>query len=330
MENAATLEASNPRIVTIGGGTGQFAMLSSFMRFYESDPVDLTAVVSIADDGGSSGILRDERGVLPPGDILKCLLALSQLDDEAIEAFQFRSQYDKAKHTPGNLLLSNTQEKLGGDMTKAAAVVGRILRCAGTVLPVSNDLTTLRLTMPNGRVIDGESTLDLGVKFNGLRPNVSLVPPATITDASREAIDQADLVVVSPGSLYGSLAAVLVVNGVSEAIEQSRAKLAVVCNLVHEDGQTTNYSVSTYADEIRRFLGYYPDHVLYSTSPITNAQLQKAYAREGRTPVPYDKDTLANAPYDAIGGNFTSEGSLVRHSSRVARALIELARANML
>ncbi len=315
-----------PSIVVLGGGTGNHAVLSGLRQRSEQYPVDITALVSVADNGGSSGILRDEMGILPPGDLLKCLTALSNHPEDLRDFFNYRPVAGPAAgHPLGNLMLGAGQEKTGR-MTDAVRIASRILNISGTVLPISEDSYNLELEASTGQLISGESTLDTGIIFDKQRPEIRLTPKAEITDESAKAIENADLLVIAPGSLYGSLGAILTVDGVAEVIRDARAPLAYVCNLVGEQGQTDGFDVNDYVAEIERFLRRQRpvDYVLYSTH-TPNAELQKRYEAEGRSLVPFDVNRIAEASFDGIGANFTSEASFFRHdSSRIAGVLINM------
>jgi uncharacterized cofD-like protein len=322
-----TKTPTSPKIVVIGGGTGTFEILGG-LKTYTSN---LTALVSMADDGGSTGVLRDEYGVLPPGDIRKCLIALARVP-EMRDLFNYRYKDGSlAGHSFGNIFLS-TVEKMTGNFTEAIELADKVLNIAGRVLPVTLDNVALVIEEEGGRITRGQSKLNEDIVFETQRPQIRLEPDAHITPESREAILQADLVVIAPGSLYGSLAAVLVVNGVAEALVESKAKKIYICNLVNEYGQTDGFKVHDYAAEIERFLHNRVtlDYVLYNTHKPHPKLLDRYYAEEHRTWVEYNKTELAKQKYKAIGDDFvyqdpTQGTKFIRHNAdKTARTLLQL------
>ncbi|HEY5806209.1 MAG TPA: gluconeogenesis factor YvcK family protein [Candidatus Saccharimonadales bacterium] len=307
-----------PRIVIIGGGTGSFEILSGLKNYTPN----ITALVSMADDGGSTGLLRDEYGVLPPGDVRKCLVALSRAP-KMRDLFNYRYEGGSfAGHTFGNLFLSTVEKMAGNNFIGAIELASRMLNIVGRVVPVTLDNVTLVIEEENGRVVRGERNLDDDIHFKAQRPKIRLEPAAHITQEGREAILSADIVAIAPGSLYGSLAAVLVVDGVVEALKATKAQKVFICNLVTEHGQTDCFKVHDYAAEIERFLGGQVklDYVLYNTHKPQKELLSRYYADEQRTWIEYNTDALAKQHYTAIGDNFISEESghpttLIRHDA---------------
>lgn len=285
-----------PRIVVIGGGTGSFTLLSGL----KNHSSHLTALVSMADDGGSTGLLRDELGVLPPGDVRQCLVALSRTP-RMRELFNYRFDNGSlAGHAFGNLFLT-ALEKMTGSFGEAVEEAGRILDISGRVEPITLDKIRLVIETSNGDITKGE--------FNGSQcnfhghphPQVRLEPAATINPRAREAICEADMIVIAPGGLYTSLAPALVVAGVSEAIRESKAKKIYVCNLVTKPGQTDGFSVSDYVSEIERFLdGGRLDYVIYNNRPPSEKLLKK-YALDGEYPVKWDENDFMGKHYQARG-----------------------------
>ncbi len=317
-----------PNIVVIGGGTGTFGLLSGL----KDRTPHLTALVSMADDGGSTGMLRDEYDVLPPGDIRKALIALARTP-QMRNLFDYRfSDGGLAGHSFGNLFLS-TVEKMSDNFAHAVQLAGTLLNIQGQVLPITLDKVTLALH-DGDRTIRGEAKLSRGVTLQNPRPTVQLEPQAHITAEAKAAILDADAVVIAPGSLYSSLAAALVVDGVADALAASRAKKIFVCNLVSEHGQTDGFDVRDYAAEIERFLDNKVklDYVLYNTHE-PNPDLLQRYESEDRTWVSFDRAKLQHTHFTAVGDNFlspTNGGSrtLIRHDSdKVADTLLQIARS---
>ncbi len=298
--------AAQPNIVVIGGGTGSYTLLRSLKRLTPN----ITALVNMADDGGSTGVLRDELGVLPPGDVRQCLVALSEAPEELRDLFSYRFAKGSFEgHSFGNIFLSAV-EKMTDDFNDAVRIAGDVLRITGRVLPISLDNHQLVLTQAGQRVV-GQNQVS-NTKLIG-RPQLFLAPEANLNPVAAQAIAKADLVVIAPGLLYGSLVPALLVKGLAEALHQSAAKVAYVCNLVNNADQTPDFMAHDYAQEIERFItvgGHREgpgglDFVLYNTDIPDKGLLQK-YAVLREYPVLFDIDKLNAASYKAIPGNFLS------------------------
>lgn len=324
-----------PKIAVIGGGTGNFTLLKSL----KDKPCEVTALVNMADDGGSTGVLRDELGVLPPGDVRQCLVALSEASDELRTLFSFRFPEGGLQgHSFGNLFLS-ALELTTNDFSEAVRVASQVLRIRGTVLPITLEPATLVLERGNKQV-EGEYAITTTKLRKKELPKLSLQPNVAINPAAATALRDADLIVIAPGNLYGSLAPALLVSGVGQAIAGSKAKVAFVCNLVNKQHHTPDYDVCDYASEIERFIGGRKlDYVLYNTD-TPSKELLDAYALDEEFPVLVDADRLRNAHYHAIGGHFLShehedhnpndtriKRSLIRHDSEaIADVLLKLSK----
>lgn len=248
-----------PRVVVIGGGTG----LSNLLRGLKAYTNNITAIVTVGDDGGSSGRLREELGVLPPGDIRNCITALADEDKLVTELFRYRFESGQGLegHSFGNLFLTALCDITKGDMLEAARVASRVLNSCGQVLPSTLESITLVAELDDGRIIRGESTITgAKSKIKGLSCE-PVSPP--VTPEAKEAITNAELIVLGPGSLYTSIIPNLLVPGVCEAIQQSNAPKIYVCNVITQQGETDGYSV---ADHVR---------VLLKHAGITRATVEK-------------------------------------------------------
>lgn len=316
-------------IVVIGGGTGSYTLLSGLKSY----PMQLTALVSMTDDGGSTGVLRDEYGVLPPGDIRQCLVALSTTPSLR-DLFDYRfSDGTFGGHSFGNVFLS-TAEIMTGSFEKAVDLASEVLAVSGNVLPITTTNAMLVHTSPEGYKTVGEykiahSRLDE-------QPLLSLDPVATITPRAKRAIAQADIVVIAPGSLYGTLAPALLVDGVKQALTATSAKIVYVCNLVTKPKQTDDFKVHDYADEIERFIGAKCiDVVIYNTDEPPPSLLKK-YTHDGEYIVDFDLELMHKKHYKAVGvplidaqpvainaGDAIAHArTLIRHNSRVVAELL--------
>ncbi len=323
------------KIAVIGGGTGSFTLLSAL----KDHTTQLAALVNMADDGGSTGQLRDELGVLPPGDVRQCLVALSSTP-KLRELFNYRFDEGSLKgHAFGNLFLT-ALEKMTGSFSEGIELASTLLNITGIVEPITTTNVTLTMKNGAGKVTSGEFQIS-GMDFHGERPEFWLEPDATASPKALAAIAQADMVVIAPGNLYGSLAPALIVPGIGEALAKTKALTVYVCNLVTKPGQTDGFKVQDFASEIERLAGtQFLDAVLFNTQKPDD-ELLKKYAKAGELSVDYDSHILHDAPYVAAGAQLLSSAiwknsgndadpiaahrTLIRHDSQaVAVALLEL------
>lgn len=313
---------TDKKIVVIGGGTGSFVMLSALKKHTKH----LMAIVNMADDGGSTGVLRDELGALPPGDVRQCLVALSD-SPKLRDLFNYRFEEGTfGGHSFGNLLLT-ALEKTTGSFTEAVRVASKVLRIRGTVIPATLDDVRLKMEWPGSSVIlHGERVIDVEhFKNDPRKAELSLVPKPVVNKAAIEAIEEADLVVISAGDLYTSLGPLLVIDGIGRALHDTKALVVYVCNLVTKQGQTDGFTVSDHAAEIERFGDHdgFLDVVLYNQQEPSTELLER-YAEEGSAMVAVDSNKLENAPYRAIGADLL--GQLSEHDthevSKVPRTFI--------
>lgn len=269
------------KIVVIGGGSGSFMVLTGLRKH----PVDLSAVVTMSDDGGSTGVLRDELGVLPPGDVRQCLVALSQSSKTLRDLFNYRYDSGGLKgHSFGNIFIS-TLEKITGGFDSAVVEASRILRIKGYVLPVTLKNTRLIVALKNGKEIIGEKNIEL---YKGGFSNVKkiyLKPKPELNLKVLKAVQEADKIVISPGDLYTSLVPNFLVSGLSEAIAKSKAKVIYVVNLMTELGQTDNFTAKDYIFELERYVGKGIIKYAILNTELPDAKLLKKYARIGENPV---------------------------------------------
>lgn len=264
------------RIVVIGGGTGSFIVLSGLKKYVKH----ISALVSMVDDGGSTGTLRDELGVLPPGDARQCLVALSE-SPKVRELFNYRFEEGEglSGHSFGNLFLA-VLEKMTGSFADAVDMAGQVLDINGhCVIPTTLDKVTL-VVNDGEKDIRHEREIRMAT-FANQRPRAWLEPNAEPNPAALKAIAEADLIVISPGGLYESLGASLIIPGFGQALTQSPAKKIYVCNLMNQVRHTANFSVVDYADELERLAGVeFLDEVVYNTNMPSEVLLEK-YALEG-------------------------------------------------
>ena len=239
------------RVVVIGGGTGTFTVLQGLRKY----DLDLGAIISMADDGGSTGTLRDELGVLPPGDVRQCLLALSNSSNLLRHLMNYRFENGGLEgHSFGNLLLS-ALEKVTGSFEQAVHEAGRMLAIQGSVIPVTTHQVRLKMLLNDGAVLDGEGQVYTSRAIDQGYSKIYLEPAAQVNPRVVEAIMSADLVVLGPGGLYTSLVPSLLVEGLASALCATTARKVFVSNLMNKKGQTTGFKIKDYLLELERFIG---------------------------------------------------------------------------
>lgn len=312
-----------PKIVALGGGTG----LSTLLRGIKTYSANITAVVTVADDGGSSGRLRREIGVLPPGDIRNCLAALADEETLLAELFQYRFQGGTglSGHSFGNLFLAAMAD-ITGDLEQAVVASSQVLAVRGEVLPATLTDVTLWAELADGRRIQGESRI---AEARGKIVRVGCIP-ATPPPLPRviEAIAKAEVIVIGPGSLYTSVIPNLLVPDIVEAIARSPALRIYVCNIMTEPGETDGYTVSDHILAIDRACGDRPvfDAVVVQKSKPSARSLIR-YAQKQSHPVDLDLDVVERLGRQVILANIMSEdreSGMVRHDSlKLARTLAQ-------
>ena len=325
---------SSPRIVVIGGGTGSFTLLSELKHVTPY----ITAVVNMSDDGGSTGRLRDELGALPPGDIRQCLVALSNLA-EARDLFNIRFDTNGPldEHSLGNLILSGLEHHYGS-FEKAIETAAKLLQITGQVVPVTTTSHTLVL-QDGDQTVSGEFAVGHH-KFKHREVKLWHEPAARLRQTARTALLSADLIVIAPGNLYGSLLPALAVEGMPEALKTTKAKKVMVANLVTKPGQTDGWHITDYLKEIERYTGHGSiDAVLYNTKKPTSELLSR-YAANSELPVGTSstgfksyagaaefvgRSLLANRIASKAKGDKSMPRTLIRHdATKVTKSLMEL------
>ena len=306
------------KIVVIGGGTGTYTVLTGLK---DADDVELTAVVTMMDSGGSSGRLRDEFGQLPTGDVRQALVALSK-DQSALRAL-FSYRFNKGEglkgHSFGNLFLTTLAEVSGG-MEKALEEASKVLNIKGKVLPVTLSDANLVAEYENGLVVKGESDIDVPKHDGKLRiTKLYLEPRAAAFKKTLEAIEKADLIVIGPGDLYTSLIPNLVVPEVAQAICSSSAKKVYIVNLITKYGQTFGFKASDFVSEIERYLGDCLDFVLINNSSLPEEIIERYKAEEGSPVI----DDLTKSRFKIIRGDFLASDPIDKASGdKLKRSLI--------
>jgi uncharacterized cofD-like protein len=332
------------RVVAIGGGTGLSTLLRGLKRYVAtpsgSVPLtdswckdapclirELAAVVTVTDDGGSSGRLREDFKMLPPGDVRNCMVALSEDEHLLSRLFQFRfDQGDLQGHSFGNLFVAALSH-ITGDFAQAVQMSSQILATRGRIFPATNTDVTLAARMDDGSMVHGETNITASkqrIVELMLEPADAKPLPETL-----EAIAQADLVTLGPGSLYTSLITNLLVRGVPEAMAESRATRVYVCNLMTQANESLGLTAAQHIEKILSHAGGLNkpifDYALINTAPISQTLLAQ-YAREGQAPIDADLERVRSLGVEPVVGGFVHEGGVLRHDyDRVTEKLLELA-----
>jgi len=302
------MENSQKSVVVLGGGTGMPVLL----RGLKEQPIDLSAIVTVADDGGSSGRLRTEMSMPAPGDIRNVIAALSEVEPMLLQLFQHRFQNGKglSGHSMGNLLLA-AMTSVTGDFYNGIKEISRVLNVKGNIYPIANHNMFLHAEMTDGEIIAGESNIPLAnkvIKRVFLQPDPVLPLPEAV-----EAIKQADLIVIAPGSLYTSTMPNLVVPQIGDALRHTKGKVVYVCNVMTQAGETMNYTAADHIEAIRDHIGEdCVDSILVHNKPIAGEYREK-YAEENAEPVIYDTDRLIEMGLDII------EADIIDHSKKMLR-----------
>jgi len=336
-------QAKSLRVVCMGGGTGLSTLLRGLKRYVATPPGslplsnskckdtlctirELSAVVTVTDDGGSSGRLREDLKMLPPGDVRNCMVALSEDEHLLAKLFQFRfAQGELDGHSFGNLFVAALTH-ITGDFAQAVQMSSQILATRGRIYPATNVNVTLAALMDDGSIVRGETNITAShrqIVELMLDPADANPVPGTL-----DAIANADLITLGPGSLYTSLICNLLVRSIPEALAASKAIRVYVCNLMTQANESLGLTASQHIAKIMQHSNGVNlplfDYALINTAPISATLLEK-YAREGQTPIEADLDAIRALGVEPVTGNFVHEGGLLRHDpDRVTEAVMEL------
>ncbi len=317
-----------PKIVAIGGGTG----LSTMLRGIKKITNNITAIVTVGDDGGSSGRLREEMGILPPGDIRNCIAALADDDDIVTQLFQYRFKTGEGLegHSFGNLFIT-AMSAICGDMITAIKESSKVLLIRGKVIPATTDDMRLIAKMEDGSYVKGESQIpESGKKIVELSCEPSVCRPS---NEVLDAIHNADLIILGPGSLYTSIIPNLLVEGISDAIQNSKAKKVYICNIMTQPGETDNYSVSDHINAIFKHMQKSSMDPICNAKPFVDAvlinnqlpnNLAKKYEEKDSLPVEVDVNEIKKLGVEIVASKLIEDNKhgLVRHSpSRLAKSI---------
>lgn len=328
------MTTSTPRVVVMGGGTGTFTVLSALKH----DNVHLSAIVNMVDDGGSTGVLRDQFGTLPPGDVRQCLVALCSDSQLMRDLLNYRYSGGSLEgHAFGNLLLT-ALEKLTGSFADAVKAAGSLFKIEGDVIPVTINDVRLCLKKPDGQVVTGEKLVTQSFFQGRGKPQLFLRPEAVINPDAAAAIAAADMIVIGPGNLYSSLIPTLLVEGVTVALWASPGKKVFLSNLVTKPGQTTGFRAHDFLQEVEHYAGQGLFDYLVYNNVKPERQLLERYNQHDEQWVEFDEAAFVDRPYQAIGADLVShlpteqdahdtllERNLIRHDGeKLSRALLNV------
>lgn len=309
-----------PTVTVVGGGHG----LSVLLRGIKSATSNVTAVVTVADDGGSSGRLREELGIIPPGDLRNCLVALADTEPlmEKLFQYRFRGKSELAGHSFGNLFIAAMNE-VTGDVEKALQESSKVLAVKGQVLPASKEHVRLDAIMEDGTVVEGESHIpEVQKRIHRVR----LFPenPQPVQSALA-ALTAADAIILGPGSLYTSIMPNLLVSGVAEALHKSKAVKIYICNVMTQPGETDGYTASMHAKAIIDHGGKgVIDYMLVNSHPISS-EMQAYYAEKGAYPVEVDEEAINALGIGFVKADIINESDVIRHDpDKLCRSVMKM------
>ena len=309
-----------PSVTVVGGGHG----LSVLLRGIKSATSNVTAVVTVADDGGSSGRLREELGIIPPGDLRNCLVALADTEPlmEKLFQYRFRGESELAGHSFGNLFIAAMNE-VTGDVEKALRESSKVLAVKGQVLPASKDHVRLDAIMEDGTIVEGESNIpEVHKKIHRVRLFPEHVQPV---QSALDALTSADAIILGPGSLYTSIMPNLLVDGVAEALRKSKAVKIYICNVMTQPGETDGYTASMHAKAILDHGGKgVIDYMLVNSTPISS-DMQAFYAKKGAYPVEVDEDAINALGVGFVKADIINETDVIRHDpDKLSRSVMQM------
>lgn len=297
------------KITVLGGGTGTFVVLSGL----KNKPVDLGVIVTMMDSGGSTGRLRDQLGVLPPGDLRQCLVALSDAPLLWRKLFLYRFENGDLKgHNFGNIFLS-ALEKVSGDYEKVIKTVSYVLKTKGEVIPVTFEKTNLVAEYENGVVLDEETKIDNNFSEKSRIIKSYLNPEVKANPNAIKRLRQSDYIIVGPGDLYTSIIPVLLVGKIKETIKKSKAKIICILNLMTKGGQTANYTARDHLNDLSQYLGKQVDYILVNNGKIP-ADVLKWYINHDEKLV---QDNLGVQNKNIIREKFISQVKFSKENSDV-------------
>ena len=317
------LLVKGPKIVVIGGGTGLSTMLRG-LKYYTSN---ITAIVTVGDDGGGSGDLREDLGMLPPGDIRNCILALADTEPLMEDLLQYRFKDGRLKNQSfGNLFLA-AMAGISDNFEEAVQKMSSVLAVTGKVIPVTLDNMKLIARLQNGNIVEGESQIpEEAVRQNSRIEELMINPEnAKALKEALTAIKEADAIVMGPGSLYTSITSNLLVKDISKAVRKSNAIKIYISNIMTQPGETTGFKVSDHLKVLRKYGGKdIVDYVIVNTGEITE-ELKEKYSQEGAELVKLDVEDIKAMGIKIVGENLVkiNKGTVKHDSDKLAEVLAD-------
>lgn len=307
----------------LGGGTGMPVLL----RGLKKRPIDLTTIVTVADDGGSTGRLKENIDIPAPGDIRNTIAALSNVDEELEKLFQYRFESNKELegHALGNIVLV-AMSAMTGDFYEGIKKVSELFRVTGKIYPIVNQPVVLHAEMTDGKVVSGESKIQLAHK----KINRVYLTPGNVKPMKEviNAVLKADLIIISPGSLYTSILPNLIIRDMVDALRRTSAKVLYVCNVMTQDGETDDYTVLDHVQAISKHVGFQIlDSIIVHNEPII-AEVKERYKAENAVPVLYDKEHLTDLGIEVIEENIVEywEGTIRHNTIKLAELIYGIAK----
>jgi len=312
-----------PKVVVLGGGTGMPILLRGLKQY----PIDLSTIVTVADDGGSTGRLRQDMETPAPGDIRNVIAALANVDEELLKLFQHRFQLPEGMedHSLGNLILV-ALSSLTGDFFSAVQQLSKLLQVEANIYPIVNESVVLHAEMEDGTIVSGESNIPLKnkqIKRVFLTPNNLRPMPEVI-----KCVQEADLIVISPGSLYTSILPNLIIAEVEKALSETKAQKVYVCNIMTQRGETEHYSAADHVNAIFSHVGKQAiDTIIVHDEPIVDESLLAVYEFDHSFPVTYGVDELRALDIHVIEENLidVSKGIIRHNTAKLAKLLYDMA-----
>lgn len=307
------------KVTVVGGGTGTYTLLTGLKNYH----FDISVIVSMMDSGGSTGLLRDQLGVLPPGDLRQCLVALSDTSEIWRKLFLYRFENGDLKgHNFGNIFIT-ALEKISVDYNEVVETTSKLLGTLGKVVPVTLEKSQLCVEYEDGTVIEGEANIDESLIATSRIKKAFSKPEATANSKALDAIRECDYLIIGPGDLYTSLIPNLIVSGISEEIVKSNCRIIYIANLMTKRGQTTGYKVSDHVNDIEKYLGREVDFVLINSGEISEDGRKRYLEKSGDVSVEDDmannvrvvrKNIISDVKFENNSSDRTFR-SLVRHDS---------------
>lgn len=298
------------KVVVLGGGTGSSTLLRGLKEF----PVDLTAIVSVCDDGRSTGVLREEFSIPAVGDIRRVLVALSETEPLVMELFNYRfhTTSDLDGHTVGNLLLTASSE-ITGNLSDGIEALSKVFNLKGKVVPLTEDNVVLMGEMADGSIVEGEHNIT--ENHNAVKRVFYKEKPVP-TQAAVKALEEADLIVLSMGSLFTSIIPNLICEEIVESIDRSKGKIMYVCNMVTQPGETEDFKVSDHIRLINQYLGKHKVDVVVANNGAIDETMAKRYeSLEQKDPVELDREVTEELVAKVISDDYvTVKNNLLRHN----------------